>query len=236
MFHYIFFLVKLLSCLYNYSFITIIIMQVYEIIDDDEHVSDTLRWLSQGPRPFVVKHPRYDINGYRFHTRERDEQRVHQNSGVSLIVATLQVASAKDKNSILGDMSYYGVINEIWDLDYHMFRIPLFKCDWVQNNGGVKIDEFGFTLVDLNRLGHKSDPFILASQATQVFYVTDKLDKRWSVVSHMHRRCVPKKTSAEDIDIMMEHNPLTNGLPNIENLNDADRYARDGKHGIWIDA
>lgn len=206
------------------------------MIDDDEHVSDTLRWLSQGPRPFVVKHPGYDINGYRFHTRERDEQRVHQNSGVSLIAATLQVASAKDKNPILGDMSYYGVINEIWDLDYHMFRIPLFKCDWVQNNGGIKIDEFGFTLVDLNRLGHKSDPFILASQATHVFYVTDQLDKRWSVVSHMHRRCVPKKTSAEDIDIMMEHNPLTNGLPNIENLNDADRYARDGKHGIWIDA
>jgi len=52
----------------------------------------------------------------------------------------------------------------------------------------------------------------------------------------MHCRCVPKKTSAEDIDIMMEHNPLTNGLPNIKNLNDADRYARDGKHGIWIDA
>ena len=95
MFHYIFFLVKLLSCLYNNSFITIIIMYVYEMIDDDEDVSNILRWLSQGPRPFVVKHPGYDINGYRFHTRERDEQRVHKNSGV------------------LGDMSYYGVINEI---------------------------------------------------------------------------------------------------------------------------
>ena len=66
-----------------------------------------------------------------------------------------------------------------------MFKIPLFKCDWVQNNGGVKIDEFCFTLVDLNRLGHKSDLFILASKATQVFYVTDQLDKRWSIVSHM---------------------------------------------------
>ncbi|KAK9212492.1 hypothetical protein WN943_001874 [Citrus x changshan-huyou] len=225
-----------LSNEHNRTFSTWLNKKVYEMIDDDEDVSNILRWLSQGPRPFVVKHPGYDINGYRFHTRERDEQRVHQNSGVSLIAATLQVASAKDKNPILGDMSYYGVINEIWDLDYHMFRIPLFKCDWVQNNGGIKIDEFGFTLVDLNRLGHKSDPFILASQATQVFYITDQLDKRWSVVSHMHRRCVPKKTSAEDIDIMMEHNPLTNGLPNIENLNDADRYARDGKHGIWIDA
>ncbi|KAK9218206.1 hypothetical protein WN943_006843 [Citrus x changshan-huyou] len=151
--------------------------QVYEIIDDDEHVSDTLRWLSQGPHSFVVKRPGYDINGYRFHTRERDEQRVHQNSGVSLIAATLQVASAKDKNSIVCDMSYYGVLNEIWDIDYHMFIIPLFKCDWVQNNGGVKIDEFGFTLVDLNHLDHKSNPFILASQAAHVFYVLINLIK-----------------------------------------------------------
>ena len=74
-------------------------------------------------------------------------------------------------------MSYYGVLNEIWDIDYHMFRIPLFKCDWVQNNRGIKIDEFDFTLVDLNHLGHKSDPFILASQATHVFYVLINLIK-----------------------------------------------------------
>ena len=156
-------------------------------------------------------------------------------SGVSLIAATLQVTSAKDKNPILGDTSYYGVVNEIWDLDYHMFRIPLLKCDWVQNNRGVKINEFGFTLVDLNHLGHKSDPFIWASQAIWIFYATDQLDKRWLAVCHMHRRGVLKKTSVEDIDIMMEHNPLTNGLPNIENLNDEDKYAKDGKHVIWID-
>ena len=40
------------------------------MIDDDEDVSNILRWLSQGPRPLVVKHPGYDINGYRFYTRE----------------------------------------------------------------------------------------------------------------------------------------------------------------------
>lgn len=45
-------------------------------------------------------------------------------------------------------MFYDGVINEIWDLNYHMFRIPLLKIDWVKNNGG-----FGFMLVDLNCLG-----------------------------------------------------------------------------------
>ena len=50
----------------------------------------------------------------------------------------------------------------------------MLKCDWVQNSC-VKKDELGFILVDLNRLGYKSDPFILASQAKQVFYVNDQI-------------------------------------------------------------
>ena len=45
-------------------------------------------------------------------------------------------------------------------IDYVMFRIPVFKCDWVESNNGVKVDELGFTLVDLSRLGYKSEPFI----------------------------------------------------------------------------
>ncbi|KAJ0092551.1 hypothetical protein Patl1_26119 [Pistacia atlantica] len=41
----------------------------------------------------------------------------------------MQIASAKDKNPIYGDVSFYGVIDEIWELDYHMFNQPVFKCD-----------------------------------------------------------------------------------------------------------
>ncbi len=83
----------------------------------------------------------------------------------------MQVASARDQNPIVGDLSFYGVIEEIWLLDYTAFKVLVFKCNWVNSNGGVKVDELGFILVDLERKGHKDDPFILASQAKQVFYV-----------------------------------------------------------------
>ena len=63
-----------------------------------------------------------------------------------------------------------------------MFRIPIFKCDWVDNKNGIKVDELGFTLVDFSKIGHKLDPFILASQAKKIFYVEDQLDPRWSIV------------------------------------------------------
>ena len=44
------------------------------------------------------------------------------------------------------------------------------------------MDKLGYTLVELKRLVHKGDPFILASQAQQVFYVTDLLDQKISIL------------------------------------------------------
>ncbi|XP_060974488.1 uncharacterized protein LOC133039607 [Cannabis sativa] len=79
----------------------------------------------------------------------RDDAREVQNSGIRIVAETMHFASAKDRNPVLGTMTYYGVIEEIWELNYFAFRIPLFKCSWVDNNVGVKTDELGFTLVDL---------------------------------------------------------------------------------------
>ncbi|KAA8520837.1 hypothetical protein F0562_011510 [Nyssa sinensis] len=56
-----------------------------------------------------------------------------------------------------------------------------------------KIDEFGFTLVDFkhllykeNRLGNEA--FILVSQAQEVWYVQDSLEKDWHIVVIMTHR------------------------------------------------
>ncbi|KAJ0038361.1 hypothetical protein Pint_22698 [Pistacia integerrima] len=111
----------------------------------------------------------YVINEFQFHTRACDIDRVTQCIGVSLVAHTMQIASVKDKNPIYGDVSFYEVIDEIWELDYHMFNFPVFECDWFDRNGGVKVDDLGFTLVNTNRLCHKSDPFLLASQAKTSF-------------------------------------------------------------------
>lgn len=143
-----------------------------------ESVSETVRWISHGPNTNVLKYDAYDINGYTFRTKCR-EGKVHQNSGISVVATDTHISNevvTYDQNS------YYGVVKEIWVIDYHFKKIPLFMCDWVDNKNGVKKDPVGYTLVELGRLGHKDDPFILASQARQVFYVTDQLNKKWSIV------------------------------------------------------
>ncbi|GKD64878.1 hypothetical protein Tco_1306986 [Tanacetum coccineum] len=147
-----------------------------ELAISKDSVSKTVRWISYGPRATIVKYEAYNINGYTFRTRSNDGI-VYQNSGVSVKEVYLHIS--KEVATIIKAFCY-GVLQEIKVLDYHFRQIPLFKCDWVNlKAGGVKHDpNLGYTLVDLNSLGHKDDPFILASQARQVFYVKDQIDKK----------------------------------------------------------
>ena len=62
-------------------------------------------------------------------------------------------------------MPYYGVIKDIWELDYSEFRVHVFNCQWVNGNTGVRQDKVGFTLVDLEKGGYNDNPFIMAMQA-----------------------------------------------------------------------
>lgn len=70
------------------------------------------------------------------------------------------------------------------EIDYVILKVPLFKCKWIPNNTGVQTDELEFTRVDLGKATYNTEPFIMATQAKQIFYVTDLADlmKRWSIV------------------------------------------------------
>ncbi|RVW72464.1 hypothetical protein CK203_060492 [Vitis vinifera] len=210
-------------------------------IADKEPISETLRWMAHGPTHYVAKYHGYVINGCQYNTKDRDELRVTQNSGVSIVATTMQISSAKDKNPVFGELCFYGIITEIWDLDYTMFRIPVFKCNWVDNKSGVKVDEFGLTLVDFTKMAHKSDPFILASQAKQVFYVQDQLDPRWSVVLSTPERdfSFSAKDSDDFMDNSIEHHPLITTLAQVESfdtMDDSDVICIRGDcEGFWID-
>ncbi|GJR93564.1 putative transposon, En/Spm-like protein [Tanacetum coccineum] len=186
-----------------------------ELAISKESVSETVRWISYGPRATVVKYDAYNINGYTFRTKCHDGK-VYQNSGVSVEAIDLHISK---EVATTRQAFYYGVLQEIWVLDYRFRQIPLFKCDWVNHRaGGVKCDTtLGYTLVDLNNLGHKVDPFILASQARQVFYVKDQIDKKLSIVF----KTPPKnyKDTYDEVDeefstVIHQHND--NILPRVD--------------------
>jgi len=137
--------------------------------------SKVLKALFHGPNSMAKRMKAFTINGYRFHTEGRDKSKTTQNYGV--------MVEAEGK-------PYYGKITDIIELDYFSeCKVVLFRCDWVDVNSsrGRKEDKRGFTLLNFahkiprgNAL--KDDPYILSSQASQVFYVEDEKDKGWSHV------------------------------------------------------
>ncbi|GJX62297.1 hypothetical protein Tco_0295197 [Tanacetum coccineum] len=207
-----------------------------ELAISKESVSETVRWISYGPRATVVKYDAYNINGYTFRTKCHDGK-VYQNSGVSVEAIDLHISK---EVATTRQAFYYGVLQEIWVLDYRFRQIPLFKCDWVNHRaGGVKRDNLGYTLVDLNNLGHKVDPFILASQARQVFYVKDQIDKKLSIVF----KTPPKnyKDTYDEVDEEFStviHQRNDNILPcvNRRDLGNESRddYYRTDCGGSWV--
>jgi hypothetical protein len=61
-------------------------------------------------------------------------------------------------------------------------QIPIFKCQWVKHPHAIGVDEYGLTIVDLRNVGHKDEPWVLASTVAQVFYILDLNDEKKHIV------------------------------------------------------
>ncbi|KAL3839069.1 hypothetical protein ACJIZ3_023660 [Penstemon smallii] len=128
-------------------------------------VSDELLAVASGPHFQINRCSGCIVEGVNYLTRERDSRRSTQNSG------------------------FYGVLEDVIELSYvDNFRCVLFSCKWfgLQLHKPVKIDD-DFTSINVNKLWYTSDPYVLANQVTQVFYVSDtKLGGDWKVELDMN--------------------------------------------------
>jgi len=187
---------------------------------NDDTASETLKWLANEPNYNVLCWSRYDINKISFCTKSQDDKSTMQNSGVMVMASAMHFSSSKDKNPVLASITYLGVIEEIWELDYSKFKVPVFKCKWVNSNNGVQTDEFGYTLVDLDKVGHRDEPFIMAAHATQVFYVKDPSNNRWSVV--LQRRNMHPSDENDDSTLDIDDTSFSTQRPSFTNDNEVD--------------
>ncbi|XP_048622707.1 uncharacterized protein LOC106373993 [Brassica napus] len=167
-------------------------------LDSKDSHSKEIRWLAFGPRNVALAHKGFIINGQRFHT---DAVKLKtQNSGVTYEAFSMCRSSARDMRQVADMITYYGVIKEILVIDYHMFKVPLFRCNWANTANGVK-EEDGFTLVNLhmNQAAYLKDPFILPSQAKQVFYSREDDASNWYVVMRAPPRGYHELETEEDL-------------------------------------
>jgi len=158
-----------------------------------------------------------------------------ENNGVSVDGQSDHFSSVSDNNLIHASMPYYGVIEDIWELDYGQFRVHVFNYRWVNGNTGVKQDKLGFTLVDLQKGGYNDDPFIMAVQARQVFYVQDPSNWRWSVVVQGRKFSMTDYSDGSSVDVS-DMSAVCQQMP-IINATDQDDVVHatrnDHYEGLW---
>ena len=147
-----------------------------------------------------------------------------------------------------GGVAYYVILTDIIKLNYlDKIRRVLFKCKWVDihSRQGYKIDELRFPLVNFTHLIHLGDepmdePYVLASKASQVFYVEDKTDTDWFVVVKTKARDVfelgsgPLCGDDDDDDTYCENVPCNITAINV--VSDNIGLARADVQGTAIDA
>jgi hypothetical protein len=152
-----------------------------ETILNDDSASDTLKWLSREPNFDVITWSGYDINNFSFSTKTQDDKSTVQNSGVMVVAESMHFSSSKDKNPVMASIPYFGIIEEIWEVDFMKFKVPIFKCIWTDINSGVTTDEFGFTLVDLEKAAYRMNPLLWHLKQSKCFMLVILLtiNGRW---------------------------------------------------------
>ncbi|GJZ44342.1 reverse transcriptase domain-containing protein [Tanacetum coccineum] len=204
---------------------------------NDCQESSEIRVLSRGP----LSMNRYSgcmVNGYRFHTKIREIDRKTQDSGI--------VVKGEYGEDII---DYYGILQEVLEVEYlgENKRVLVFKCDWfkVGDKKGLQVDrESAAISINMSRKWFKDQPYILASQAKQVFYVPDlKLGKHWYVVESSPPRKlfdVPvhevyqehKAHSSVILNYNVEPSLLTRGTILLELVDASTVRSSQKRHGI----
>ncbi|KAI3868580.1 hypothetical protein MKW92_014562 [Papaver armeniacum] len=160
--------------------------RIYQLQRETGQVSTELYSLAGGPCREATSFKGYILKGYRFHTRDWEKKRKTQNSGVF-------VKGGDDDQQEEPVVDFYGALTEIIEVRYAgQFRVLLFKCEW---------RDYGFTNVNVDRSAWADEPFAIAREAEQVFYVKDDSNLPWHVAIRTQPRSsfnVPEKVNAEE--------------------------------------
>ena len=129
--------------------------------------------LAQGPSSHITSWQVYNVNGYTFYTKAKDHKSVTQNNGVRI----------KNIDAFGKVHTHYGFIEDIWELDYGPdIQITMFRCQWVKQPGGIEVEKFGLTRVNLDNVGYKDHTWVPATRVAQVLYYADPENPKRHVV------------------------------------------------------
>jgi len=159
----------------------------------------------------------YDVNGYRFWSEKYESNR----TGLATTNSGVCVTCSDGDGNVL---EYFGVIEDILKISWdgrEQLELVLFYCRWFDptSRGVRRTENLGLVEVKYSSRLRNFEPFVLASQVTQVYYLSYACDKPnlrdWWVVYHVAPRdrlppidinndCIETEEPSHDISFFQE--------------------------------
>ncbi|XP_021829050.1 uncharacterized protein LOC110769375 [Prunus avium] len=162
--------------------------------------------LAYGPDKRVGMYTGCVVNGVRWQVKHIEETRTTQNSGVMV------PGTHGDQQS-----NFYGRLVNVVKIGFQDgYHVILFKCEWFNTQPRFfrkkKIHrirrDYHLTSVNTTNVWYKDDPYVLAKQAQQIFYLDDpKLGSSWKVIQkirHRHVWDVPENEAAHEVETIYD--------------------------------
>ena len=94
------------------------------LVKQSLEATDELYSLASGQDNQVHTYTWCIVNGVSFHTKDRDDRRITQNSGIYI--------SAEHDGE---EVDFYGILSNVVVLNYILgYKVILFKCSWFDTN------------------------------------------------------------------------------------------------------
>ncbi len=112
-------------------------------------------------------------NHYQVDDHEGPMVHVTYDSGMACIFKQGSQRSTWDRNIVVANLHYIGVLKEIIAMSYGGLRLALMKCSWIpintHRNATVRQDEYGFWVVNRRwKVPTHVEPYVFPSTVSQV--------------------------------------------------------------------
>jgi len=144
-------------------------------------------------------------------------------------------SSSRDQNPVIGEIIYYGQVEDIIELFYayglkDQRSYVMFKVRWCHSEKNK--DEFGFNIVNLNKEIYRNEKFMFANQADQCFYVRDHTNPNVWVVLYKEPKSIVLPTNKED-DVDYDIDNCDNQIEAVNNVWQDFSYPQDISFNIF---
>ena len=161
---------------------------------------------------------------HHFHIKNVDDKRKTYDCVISTSFEVEFHSHENDREPSTITLRYYGVLEDIIDLDF-MFLRNLFYVEWykiikVGEEKTILLDNNGFHMINTSRFGATFEPYVFPNQCSQIFSISNLEKPGWSfVIEYDPRRC--RVTFLQDLE---DHYLLEDAKVPLEDVDGQDGY------------